>query len=455
MASERLVVVGGVAAGLSAASQARRTNPAMEILVYEKGPDISYSACGLPHFVAGTVSGADALRVYSPEFFQSRRNIRVFTGHEVSEISTSRHRVSVLAGGGGFDEVYYDRLVVATGAEPAWPAIPGIDLSGIFHVNDLQSTLALTRFLDSERPSTAVIIGGGYIGLEMAESLTSRGIKVTLVDRSARLFEAVDEEISVAIERELADSGVRLLKQGRVTALTGDRARHVRRVMWEGSGTESTETDCVVLATGVRPRVKLAADAGIAIGPTGAVAVNEYMETSASAVYAAGDCVETRQLVSQRPAYFPLGTTANKQGRVAGENAGGGRALFAGIMSTAVIKIFSLEVGRTGLSLAEAEQAGYKARSATVYAADRARYLGGTNITVKLVADAASGRLLGGQTAGHAGAAKRIDVLATALHARMTVKQLAQLDLGYAPPFCSVWDALLIAAQEMMRELRR
>jgi CoA-dependent NAD(P)H sulfur oxidoreductase len=456
MHSERLVVVGGVAAGLSAASRARRVNPAMEILVYEKGSDVSYSACGLPQLIAGVVHAPDALQVYTPAFFKSQRNIQVFTGHEVTEISTSRRRVTVVPpGGASLKQIPYDRLVLATGAEPVRPAVPGIDLAGIFQVNDLQSTLAFDDFLKSERPHAVVIIGGGYIGLEMADALATRGMRVTLLDRSAWLFEAVDEELGVLIEQELADHGVRVLKGAQVSAILGDRGGRARRVTWEASGTDSMETDCVVLATGFRPRVKLAVDAGIAVGPTGAIAVNEYMETSAAAVYAAGDCVETTQLVSQRPVYFPLGTTANKQGRVAGDNAGGGRARFAGIMGTAVVKVFTLELARTGLSASQAHEGGYAVRGATVRAASRARYLGGKDMVVRLVADGASGRLLGAQLAGAEGVAGRINVLATALQARMTVEQLAQLDLGYSPPFSTVWDPILIAAQEMLREFRR
>lgn len=452
MASERLVVVGGVAAGLSAASRARRLNPRLEILVYEKGPDISYSACGLPYLVAGAVPQADALRVYSPEFFRAQRNIQVFTHREVTEVSPSPRRVTVAARGGGLEEVAYDHLVLATGAEPAQPSIQGLDLQGVFHVNNLESTLALQRFLESARPRTAAIIGGGYIGLEMADALARRGIQVTLLDRSAGLFEAVDEEASAWIEREVTAHGVRVVKGAAVAALLGDRQAGVRRLAWENG---ESETQCVILATGVRPRTRLAEEAGIRLGSTGALAVNEYMETSAAGVLAAGDCVETTHRVTGRPVYVPLGTTANKQGRVAGENAAGGRARFAGIVGTAAVKVFSLEVARTGLSRTQAQQAGFSARVATVRAREHARYLGGKEILVCMIADRSSGRLLGAQMVGEEGVAKRIDVLATALQARMTVEQVASLDLSYAPPFSTVWDPVLIAAQEMLRELRR
>jgi len=459
MVSERLVVIGGVAAGLSAASRARRVNAELEILVYEKGPDISYSACGLPYFIAGQVREADALRVYSPEFFRTRRNIQVSTSHEVTELSPSRRRVTVLTPGGAEpQEIHYDRLVIATGAQPARPEIPGLDLRGVFHVNDLQSTVALKRCLESRRPRKAAIIGGGYIGLEMADALKTCGLEVTLVERSPGLFEAADEEVASRVESELASRGVRVVKGAAVTALVGDREGQLRRVVWdEGSatGAQGSEADCAILATGVRPRTKLAAEAEIVLGSTGAIAVNEFMETNQPGVFAAGDCAETVNLVSGRAAYVPLGTTANKQGRVAGENAAGGRARFRGIVGTAVCKVFSLEVARTGLNIAEAKQAGFRVAAAVVQAGSRARYLGGMEVTVKLVADRASGRLLGAQMAGVEGVAKRIDVLATALQARMTVEQVAELDLGYAPPFSTVYDPVLIAAQEMLRELRR
>lgn len=453
MASERLVVVGGVAAGLSAASRARRVNPSLEILVYEKGPDISYSACGLPHLIAGVVKDADALRIYSPDFFRTQRNIQVLTGHTVTELAPSHRRIVLIPpGGGNLMEVHYDRLVLATGAEPARPSVPGIDLGGVFHVSNLQSTLALHQHLKEFNIRAAVIIGGGYIGLEMADALTTLGVQVTMLERSAGLFEAVDEDIAAPIEKELSDHGVHLIKDAPVAALVGGRDGRVRRVTWENG---SSETECVVLATGVRPKVKLAEHAGIRLGKTGALAVSDRMETSEAAIYAAGDCAEAMHLVSERPVYFPLGTTANKQGRVAGDNAAGGRARFAGIVGTAAVKVFTLELARTGLNLSQAREAGFAARAATIRAAEHARYLGGKDIIVKLVADHASGRLLGAQMVGSAGVAKRIDVCATALHARMTVEQLGQLDLSYAPPFSTVWDPVLIAAQEMLRELRR
>ncbi|HUI42946.1 MAG TPA: FAD-dependent oxidoreductase [Terriglobia bacterium] len=452
MARERLIVIGGVAAGLSAASEARRRNPSLEIRVYEAGPDISYSACGLPYFVGGQVREAGSLRVHTPEFFRSERNIDVLTNHEAVELSAHRRCVTVLAPGGAApDEVPYDHLVLSTGARPARPDLHGLDLGGVFHVHSLQSTLALKRHLDSGQARRAVIVGGGYIGLEMAEALKAAGLSVVLLDRSPRLFEAVDEELVEVIRQELVRGGVEVFTGAPVAALAGDAQGRVRRVHSEQG---SFEADCVVLATGARPRTKLAEEAGLQLGAGGAVAVNEYMETSAAGVFAAGDCADTLNLVSGRRTYVPLGTTANKQGRVAGENAAGGRARFPGVVGTAVVKVFDLEVARTGLSRREAEECGYRTAEATIRAAARARYLGGRDILVKLVADRATGRLLGAQMVGPEGVAKRIDVLAAALHARMTAEQVYQLDLSYAPPFSAVWDPILIAARQLLHALK-
>ncbi len=460
MARERLIVIGGVAAGLSAASQARRQNRWMEIRVYEKGPDISYSNCGLPYYIEGLVPHEDGLRIHSPDFFRVEREIDVLTHHEVIEISTSRRRVTVLAPGGAPEEVAYDRLVIATGAEPAPSGIEGLSLGGVFNVNTLQSTIALKRHLESADARRAVIIGGGYIGLEMAEALKTPERRVTMVERGPNLFEAADAEVVEVIRQTLARNGVEVVTGAKVLALAGDMhlagpggaAGTVRRVHSEGG---SFDADCVVLATGVRPRVGIASEAGIVLGAGGAIAVNEYQETSAAGVFAAGDCADALHLVSGRRAYVPLGTTANKQGRVAGENAAGGRARFPGIVGTAVVKVFGLEVARTGLSAAEASEAGFHTAEAVVRAAARARYLGGQDILVKLIADRSTGRLLGAQMAGPEGVAKRIDVLATALHARFTAEQVYQLDLSYAPPFSSVWDPILIAARQLLHALKR
>lgn len=450
MFTNRLLVIGGVAAGLSAASRARRLDPQLRITVLEQGRHISYSACGLSYFVGGQVRRAEELLVYSPEFFRERRNIEVLTGMRAVEIEPGRRRVRAVSVETQREQVFpFDRLVIATGSRPDWPAIPGMDLAGIFQGNNLEGALALRAFLENRRPRRAAILGGGYIGLEYAEALRGQGLNVAVFHSGAELLEGFDREITERVEETLARHGVEVLKGTPATAILGEG-----RVQQVASAAGRREADLVLVATGVVPCAELAEAAGIATGLAGAIAVDDRMQTSLPGVYAAGDCAQTVHLVTGRPAYIPLGTTANKQGRVAGENAAGGHARFAGVVGTAVTRVFELGCARTGLSEAEAHAAGYRVASVVIEHASRAHYFGSKKMRVKLLADGASGRLLGGQLVGEEGVAKRVDVLATALHARMDIEQLAGLDLSYAPPFAPVWDPILIAANAMARKLR-
>lgn len=450
MFQNRLLVIGGVAAGLSAASRARRVDPRLHITVLEQGRHVSYSACGLPYLVGGQVRRPEDLLVYSPEFFRERRGIEVLTGMRAVEIEPGRRRVRALAVETRQEHVFhYDRLVIATGARPDWPAIPGMDLPGVFQGNNLEGALALRAFLDSRRPRRAAILGGGYIGLEYAEALRGLSLEVVVFHSGAELLEGFDRETTERVEETLVRHGVEVLKGTPATAIFGES--RVQQVM---SVAGRREADLVLVAAGVVPCADLAEAAGIATGVAGAIAVDERMQTSLPGVYAAGDCAHTVHLVTGRPAYIPLGTTANKQGRVAGENAAGGNARFEGVVGTAVIRVFELECARTGLSESEAQAAGFRVVSVVIEHGSRAHYFGGKQMRVKLVADRASGRLLGAQLVGEEGVAVRVDVLAAALHARMNVEQLAGLDLSYAPPFAPVWDPILVAANAMLRKLR-
>lgn len=450
MAKERLVVIGGVAAGLSAASRARRRNPQLEIIVLEKGAHISYSACGLPYYLAGVVRDPAELIVHEPQFFKEKRNIDIRLHHEVLEIVPAQKQVRVLRGDRGDDlTLAYDHLVIATGGAPA-VSIPGSEFANVFTCNDLAGTLALKSYIRDHAPRQAAIIGAGYIGLEVADAFRSLGMEVTMFERGGAVLEDPEPEISDKVEATLTAHGVRLLKRAAVKEIASDDGQHASRIV---HGAESTPADLVLLATGIVPRTELARGAGLALGPTGAIAVDNRLQTSQAAIYAAGDCVETRHIVTGKPTYVPLGTTANKQGRVAGENAAGGYATFPGIVGTAVTKVFELEVARTGLSLAEARTQGFRADSVTITAGSRASYFGGKPITVKLVFDATDGRLLGAQMAGAEGVAKRIDVLATALTARMALDEMLYLDLSYAPPFAPVWDPILVAVSAAVKKL--
>jgi NADPH-dependent 2,4-dienoyl-CoA reductase/sulfur reductase-like enzyme len=452
MPRERLVIIGGVAAGMSAASRARRVNAQLEIVVLEKGRHVSYGACGLPYYLSGQVAEWKDLLAYTPEFFREKRGIEIQLGHEATEIEPGRKTVHALAPGGRPVSFAYDKLVIATGGAPAI-SIDGANLSGVFTCNDLDGAIRLREFLDQRKPARAVIAGSGYIGLEVADAFVSRGMQVTILERSETALEGVEPEIAARIEGVLEHHGVRLRKSSEATAITKDGVGEGLHVHHGTGGSEPA--DVVVIATGIVPRNQLAESAGIPLGSSSAIAVDDRMLTGVNSIYAAGDCAEARHLVTGKPTYFPLGTTANKQGRVAGENAAGGNARFEGIVGTLATKFFELEVAKTGLGAAQARGNGFDADAITLTSISRAKYLGGKPIMVTLVWDRSSGRLLGCQMAGEEGVAKRIDVAAMALHARMRIPDMLHLDLGYAPPFAPVWDPLLVAVNEAMKKFRR
>ncbi|MCL4782616.1 MAG: FAD-dependent oxidoreductase [Bryobacterales bacterium] len=430
-----LVVIGGVAAGMSAASRARRISSDLKITVIERGPVVSYGACGLPYWIGGAVKDANALIVHPPAFFESERDIRVRVNTSVDEILPSRRRVR-LAGG---EDLAYDRLVIATGARTATPLIAGDHLPHCFPFHTWEDAQRLEAFLRERQPRRAAIVGAGFVGLEMAESLLARGLEVSLFDRSDHFPGWRDEWLSERIQERLAQAGVALH--------LGQPVREIR----EGA-VDGFPADAVILAPGIRPNSEIAASAGLALGRSGAIAVNELLETSIAGIYAAGDCAETHHLLLNAPAWIPLGTTANKMGRVAGANAAGRRERFPGVLGTSILRVCGLAVGVTGLSEATAREAGFRPVSATVEAHTRASYFGGEAVKAKLVADRNSGRLLGGALVGTDGVEGRINVLATALTAGLRVEEFQFADLCYAPPYATVWDPLLIAAQQLLKE---
>jgi len=444
------VVIGGGAAGMSAASRARRLRPDWEIAVFEQGPYISFILCGLPYYIDEQIPSLDQLLALPRQAFEGERRIRVHTGHRVELIEPQARLVEGvdLASGEAFRH-RYERLIIATGAEAIRPPIEGSDLGLVFTLRTLDEGRAIKDALRAHGPRRAVIVGAGYVGLEMAEALTVAGLEVTLIEATQNVLPGTDPEIGERIERELEEHGVALRKGEKVQALLGDGRGQVRRVVTTQG---EYPADLVILGVGVRPAVALAEGAGIALGPTGAIATNARMETNVPGIYAAGDAAEALHLVTGKPVYMPLGTTANKQGRVAGENAAGGQALFPGIVGTMGVKVFDLEVARTGLSEAQARAEGFQPVTALIEGHSRARYYPGTTpLTLKLVADGPSGRLLGGQMVGYEAVAKRIDVVATALHAQMDLEALAQLDLSYAPPFATVWEPIQIAARQLLK----
>ena len=435
------MVIGGGAAGMSAASAARRVAPDLDVVVYEVGSFAAYGMCGIPYFLGGTVPRAESLLAYPPSEFRVKRGIDLRLHTRVDAIDAARHQV-YSSGEGGTASLGYDTLVVATGAEPVRPPIPGLDQPGIFTIRSLDEAIELRRLLVTGTVRRAIVVGAGYIGLETAEALVCAGIEVEVVEALPRVLGTVDEPIAELVREEL-ERHTRLRLGARL-----DAVRPGLTAVVDGAEVAS---DLVVIAVGVRPAADLLIRAGAHHLADRSVVVDAGMRTSLPDVFAVGDCVALPHLVLGRPAWVPLGPAANKTGRVAGTVAAGGTASFAGVVGTAVVKVFDLEVARTGLGLAEARAAGLAAVATDVVSRSRAKYYPGSSpLHVRLV-HLLDGRLLGGQLAGCEGAAKRVDVLATALHAGLTVTDLAALDLSYAPPFAPVYDPVLAAAVKAVR----
>lgn len=438
----RIVVIGGVAAGMSAASQAKRRRPDAEVVVLERGPHVSYGACALPYNLADPERPVDDVVVFTAARFREERGIDVRTGHRAARLDPERRRVEVEPEGGEPYALTWDRLVIATGASPLVPPIPGRDLPGVRVLRTLEDGRGLKALLSAGGAANAVIVGGGYIGMEMAETLVIRGLRVTVVEAEEQVVPGLHPALAADVRTELERNGVEV-----ATGAPVERIERSGDGLTVHTAAGSHRAELVLLAVGVRPNVALAKEAGIALGETGAVAVDDRQRTSLEDVWAAGDCAEAAHLVLGRPAWVPLGTTANKQGKVAGANAAGADERFGGIVGTAAFKVFGLEVGRTGAGPAELRRAEIDAVEAVSQQGTRAHgYPGGKRIKTVVFAEPGSGRLLGAQMVGGEAVAKRIDIFATALHARMTLEEVEGLDLSYAPPLAPVWDPVLIAA---------
>ncbi|MEU7616928.1 FAD-dependent oxidoreductase [Micromonospora rifamycinica] len=455
--AERLIVVGGDAAGMAAASQARRRRGVddLEIVAFERGHFTSYSACGIPYWISGLVEERDALIARDPATFRDDFAIDVRLRTEVTDIDLDRREVTArrLDDGGEVRE-RFDTLMYATGAVPNLPDWADDDVDGIFGIQTLDDAAGLRAWLDgTPTPRRAVVVGGGYIGVEMAEALIQRGLAVTLVERGEQPMATVDEDMARLVAEAMRGLGVEI-RTGVTVSGVEQRDGRVSAVV---TSTGPVPADVVVLGLGVRPNTALAATAGLPLGKTGGVLVDRRMRVvGVPDVWAAGDCVETLHRVTGMSVHIPLGTHANKQGRVAGINIGGGYATFPGVIGTAVTKVCDLEVGRTGLRERDARAAGFEFVSVIAESTSRAGYYPGAEpMTVKLIAERPTGRLLGAQIVGRSEAAKRIDALAVALWNEMTVDEMTALDLGYAPPYAPVWDPVLIAARKAVDALDR
>jgi NADPH-dependent 2,4-dienoyl-CoA reductase/sulfur reductase-like enzyme len=446
--STRIVVIGADAAGMSAASQVLRRagRDAVEVVAFERGPHVSYSACGIPYWVAGDVDDDGALIARSAA--EHRANgIDLRTRTEVTGVALDTRTVHAtdLDGGGSY-QVGFDELVLATGAAPVRPDLPGVSAPGVHSVHTLDDGAAVLAEL-ARGPRRAVVVGGGYIGIEMAEALIRRELAVTLVDQAPEPMTTLDPDMGALVRDAMEGMGIAVRTGTRVTGFDTGPDGRVAGVVTDGG---TLPADLVVLGIGVQPATELARKAGLPLGGYGGVLTDRRMRVPGhDGVWAGGDCVEVLHRVSQRRVHVALGTHANKHGLVIGTNLGGGYASFPGVVGTAVSKVCDLEVGRTGLGEAEAWAAGFEPVSVTVRSTTRAGYFPGSSpITVKMIAERGTGRLLGTQLVGREGSSKRIDVCAVALWNEMTIDELINLDLGYAPPFSPVWDPVLIAARK-------
>ncbi|RIK09153.1 MAG: flavoprotein oxidoreductase [Acidobacteria bacterium] len=440
--TKRLCVIGGDAAGMSAASQVRRSSKETEVVVFEMGSDVSYAACGIPYFIAGLVPGIDDLVARSASAFREQ-GIDLRLRSEVKAIDASSRRLEVWdhESSSSYEEPF-DYLMIGTGARALMP--PGFELA--YPAHNLNDARQLDELIQSNRPKRVVVAGGGYIGLEMAEAFRIRGLETHMVEMQDHVMATLDTEMAVHVEDALEKAGVELHLGAGISQVLSEGGRVTGVV----AGEREIPCDLVVAGLGSRPRSEIASEAGIEIGESGAIAVDHAQQTSVDGVYAAGDCAEVFHLVRQRWVNIHLGTIANKAGRVAGLNIAGGRARLPGVVGTAMSRICETEVARTGLSEREASTDGRDYVSAAVTTSTRAHYYPGAGeMHLKMLADPDTKEILGTQIVGLEGAAKRIDVIATAITAGMTVSQVVDLDLSYAPPFSSVWDPVQVVARRL------
>lgn len=442
------VIIGGDAAGMSAAMQIRRTDKDAQIWAFEMGETFSYAQCGLPYYIGERVSDRNRLIARTEQAFNEEHLIMAKSLHKVIRVDPMHKSIRVLDIQQSTEyEQPYDKLLIATGASPIRPSLPGVDEKGVFFLKTLNDADRIIAYIHENNIQTACIIGAGYIGLEMAENFVERGIQVTMLQRGNSLGGALDEDMA-----EHVDRGIRKHVSVHLNAQVKAIKKNVDHLVVSTEHDKFT-ADIVLIAIGVTPNSELAIDAGIRTGLKEAIEINDHMETNISDIYAAGDCALHYHRLKQRMDYIPLGTHANKQGNIAGTNMASDTATsatsFAGVLGTAIFKAFELEVGRTGLSEIEAIQEHIPYRTITTKAADQAGYYPGMNrMFTKLLYHAETYKVLGGQFVGYKNVAKQVDVLATALHSGLTTKQLMELDLAYAPPFATIWSPIQQAARK-------
>ncbi len=441
--SRKIVIVGGVAGGASAAARLRRLDEQAEIVVFERSGYISYANCGLPYYVGGVITDPEELTLQDPESFYARFRVHMKVHHEVTAVHPEQKTVSVrnLETGETFEEPY-DSLILAPGARPTVPDLPGIDSERIYKLRTVEDTFALRERVVQQGVRRAAVIGGGFIGVEVAENLRHAGLEVTILQRPKQVLSPLDADMAAFLHNELRKNGVQLMLGRSVAGFETDE--NEIRVLLKDE--DPFPADIVVLAIGVQPETTLAKNAGLELGVKGSIVVNDRMETSVPDVYAVGDAVQVRHFVSNEPAFIALAGPANKQGRIAADNICGLDSRYKGSQGSSVIQVFSLTAANTGLNEKTASAAGIDYEKIYLSPMNHAGYYpGGEIMTLKILFEKGSNRLLGAQIVGGAGADKRLDVLATAIRAGLTVLDLKDLDLAYAPPYASAKDPVNLA----------
>ena len=445
----RFVVIGGDAAGMSAASRAKRNSPELKVTVLEQTEDVSYSACGIPYNIAEAGRAMDDLVVRQAHVFREKQGIDLRTGHSVEEIDRNSNRVRGMNSAGKPFEVPYDRLLIATGASPVKPDLPGFDTPGVMALKSLEDGRRIKGFIKKKSVRKVIIIGMGYIALEMCEAMVARGIDVEMVKSRPDLLPWMNGNLAGVIREEIESHGVLIHPGQEIQRIT--REQDSLKVICKDLVLEG---QMVLLAVGVKPNSEIAERAGLELGPGGSIAVGKDLRTSDEEIFAAGDCADAFHVVTGQKTWIPLALRANRAGWGVADNVTGKRVELEGIVGTAVFKVFDLQVARSGLSLAEAGKYGFNPVENTIKSRSRAHaHPGSSTLYIQMVGDRKSGRLLGAQMVGKEGAAHRIDAVAVALHQKMTVDAFSQCDLAYAPPFSPVWDPMLTAANQLIKKM--
>lgn len=437
---EKIVIIGGVAAGATAAAKTRRISPTAQITMIEAGPDISFANCGLPYYIGGDIESRSKLILQSPESFKEQYNVDVYVNTVVTSIDRITHTIKTVDAQDGKEKSFgYTKLILAQGGRPIKPTLPGADSNHVFTLWTLNDMDKISGFINDKKPKTAVVVGGGFIGLEMVEALVKRGLKVSVVEMMPHVMAIMEPETAGFIENEMLSYGVGIHTNAGVTEI------HTKSVKLDNG--KELDADMVLLSIGVRPTLQLAKDAGLEIGEAGGLLVNQQLQTSDVDIFAAGDMVEIEHRVNGKKVRIPLAGPANRQGRIAAENALGGNHAYKGALGTSVVRVFEAVAGTTGLSLKQARALGFDADAVVVHKEHHTSYFpGAETVTAMLVYDKGTGLVLGGQTVGYKGADKRLDIIATATAAKLTVSDLSDIDFAYSPPIGTANDAMNMAA---------